>query len=718
VTSLEHRDATHALLLRQLRRIGITDLDRAPTDEQFRALLERVSCSYAAADQDRYMLERSLQISSEEMQRLYDDLQERSEGRLAKEALKLRAIVDAVGDGLCVVDATGEIVFANQLATQLIDQREDPLLGLRVLDQLQLHGHPDPRERQGTRTLLALLHSCSDLRSDDAHLHRTHDEPLAVSFALAPMLLDDEMQGAVLVFRDRTEALAQRAQLIAAHDRAEAASRAKSEFLATMSHEIRTPLNGVLGMMQLLLGTELDAQQRDFAETVVSSGNSLLTILGDILDFSKIEAGKLELESIEFDIDHAIDEVLTLFGDTARAKGLVLECEIDAATPRRLVGDPGRLRQVVMNLVANALKFTKEGMVCIRVGPDRDRDGLRISITDTGPGIPAGRLDRLFRAFSQTDASTTRRFGGTGLGLAICKSLVEAMGGAIRVDSIVDQGSTFTFSVDLPAVAVQPDSDPICAVVLPDSDLLSGTLMARLRRARVHALEARDLAHAEQLLRRTDGERLLLVGRDDDDHRRQIAAWRATPELARLRGLLTGLRGESRDCADAICHLPLPTRIGQLERHLERLWQPEPPVPDLAEQLPRDAIQLHVLVVEDNIVNQKVACRMVERLGHTVGVAANGIEAIAQLKQGAFQLVLMDCQMPEMDGYEATRRIRDDEPDDARLPILAMTANSMKGDRDACLAAGMDDYLSKPVRIQELERALQRWAFAALANRP
>ena len=709
----------HSLLRSQLLGVGVDGVDQAPTAAQFQALLKQVSKAYATADGERSRLERSLRVSGEQMQHLYDDLRERSESRIAQEAQKLRAIVDSIGDGLCVVDEQGRVEFANGLAAELIDQRDDELEGLRVLDQLQLHGAPDRRECLGNGPLLALLDTCADLRCDEAHLHRAHAAPLAISFVLTPMMRDDRLQGAVLVFRDRTEALQQRAELIAAHDRAAAASRAKSGFLATMSHEIRTPLNGVLGVMQLLLRTELDNRQREYAETVVSSGNSLLTILGDILDFSKIEAGKLELEHIEFDLDHAVDEVVTLFRDTARAKGIRLECEVDERAPRHVLGDPGRLRQVIMNLVANALKFTAEGFVRIRVAPEPSNQRLRIEVRDSGEGIPEDRLDRLFQAFSQTDASTTRRFGGTGLGLAICRSLVQAMGGTIRAESVVGDGSTFTFTVALPAVEHEAQ-EPVPAIVLPGADPEQTGLLRRLSRAGAGALEARDLDHAERLLSGLAGRRALVVGPDDEAHREVIRGWRRQDGHDDLRALLTDAPGAAHDCdcRDGICHLALPTSVGSIDRHLQQLWSADSDDPTRRAPEQQDAVSLRVLVVEDNAVNQMVACRMLEHLGHTVGVAANGIEAIAQLANGAFQLILMDCQMPEMDGYEASRRIRLDEAPDEHVPIIALTANAMKGEREQCLLAGMDDYLSKPLRMQELEAALLRWQEQALAAAP
>jgi PAS domain S-box-containing protein len=449
------------------------------------------------------------------------------------------------------------------------------------------------------------------------------------------------------VAKDITERERTRLELLQAKESADAASRAKSKFLANMSHEIRTPMNGVLGMNELLLGTPLDATQRRFAESAQRSGQALLRIINDILDFSKIEAGRLELENVEFDLRGIVGDVLEMFGATARGKGLALQSQLAPALPRTFRGDPLRLRQILTNLVGNAVKFTDQGAITIEVeladappvpgesgaaaslrtavagtGESPPRDLLRFRVRDTGIGMDAAAQARLFTAFSQADGSTTRRFGGTGLGLAICRQLAELMGGRIGVDSRVGEGSCFWFTV----------------------------LLERVAAAGAVADAAPAAAHGDT----------------------QPAAQAQRAAGAAARGASAAHAAASPACADG----PIAARV---------------------------------LLAEDNPVNQEVAVAMLEQLGCSVVRAANGRAAVTHALAERFDLVLMDCQMPEMDGFDATRMLRASGGLGAQVPIVALTANALAGDRDRCLDAGMDDYLSKPFSFEQLGAALRRW---------
>ncbi len=664
--------------------------------------------------------------------------------KIKKTDMFKRAIVDAAtGFYICTCDLGGNIISWNKGAELITGYSKKEVIGkIHFTDMLA----ENTQESNLINRVVDILFQ-GKIYEGEIDFRKKNSSFFPALFTVSKLEDDnDNLIGMLVIVQDITEKKLAQDALKAAMDKAQAANQAKSEFLANMSHEIRTPMNGVIGMTALLLDTDLDKSQRDLAVTVKNSAESLLTIINDILDFSRIEAGKLEIEYIDFDLQAMLEELVDSVAFKAAKKGLDLVAYIHPEIETQVAGDPGRIRQIIINLANNAIKFTSRGQVIIKGELDHETKEtiqVKFSISDTGIGIPEKILPMLFESFTQADSSTTRKYGGTGLGLAISKQLAELMYGNIGVKSEKGKGSTFWFTVPLKKRKANKKRNRQDSVDLTGKKILIadniqtnrdimrlqmkhwGCIIAEAHNGdeallilKEHANKKMpfDIAIFDMQMPGMNEEELLMTIRDDPVIKKII--------LVMLTSV--GLRGDAKRMKEFgfFAYLTKPmkqsqlfdclvTSLGYLDSDL-----PETQKPLITRHTIAEAHQHNkkILIVEDNLVNQKVATKLIEKMGYQTTCAVNGKEAVKAVQTLPYDIILMDCQMPVMDGFEATQAIRHLEAErkivnniNAKIPIIAMTANAMKGDRERCIEAGMDDYLSKPVKPGNLSEMIGKW---------
>jgi PAS domain S-box-containing protein len=723
------------------------------------ALVERARAERELHDSQQTVHRRTLNLEQaiSDLKQSSAQLQEARDAALSatKELHQLHRkhelVLNAVGEGIQALDLKGRIIFENPAGEKILGWEPGELIGKPAhgtMHHSKADGTPYP---EGECAILSSLVDGNPRRISDEVFWRKDGTSFQVEYLTSPVRDENhEIVGSVVVFSDITERTRAEQELHHAKDAAEAANRAKSEFLANMSHEIRTPMNGVIGMTGLLLETPLTPEQREFAEITRTSAESLLMVVNDILDFSKIEAGKLTFEILDFDLVETVETTLDLLAAAAHGKGIELACEIAPEVPARLRGDSGRLRQILTNLVGNAVKFTEKGEVVLRVNiasQTKMHATVRFEIEDTGIGISPAAQSGLFQPFSQADGSTTRRYGGTGLGLAVSKQLVAIMEGQIGVQSEPGRGSTFWFtaqlekqSADVPERYSRDLSD-LQVLVVDDNATNRQILCQQILAWNIKTASAAGGAETLTMLRAAAVEgkpydlALLDVQMPEMDGFILASAIRRDPVIAGTRLIILTSLGQSLTAGESKAigidaYVSKPVKQSRLFDCLVNVMGKTvaekvlvksavaASVPIPSEPNPQIE-KVRILLAEDNSINQRVALGQLRKLRYRADAVANGLEVLKALQLVSYDIILMDCQMPEMDGYEVTRAIRKQEqslgqscPWKSPVYIVALTANAMQGESEKCLAMGMDDYLSKPVRQAELQFALERWQIA------
>ncbi len=679
-------------------------------------------------------------------------------GRLTESEQRMRGVVETAADGILAVDDQGKVLSFNRAATKMFGVAADDIIGgpvqrvlpwpialARSTGEFSAFGSDAGGGMDAVRLRFREIEAIradgsmfpAEVATDALHLGERIVNTVIVRDVTERKQREHELAHAAAALEDKNLELAD------ARDQALEVSRVKSEFLATVSHEIRTPMNGIIGMTGLLLDSPLTQEQHEFAEVIRNSGETLLSLINDILDFSKIEANRLDLEALPFDLRQLADDTGSLFAERAHQQGIELAWIVHHDIPAGGVGDPVGVGIILTNLLSKGVMYTSQGVVIVQItrvsqGPVSDQVTIRCDVTDTGIGIDPRVARTLFEPFTQADSSTTRRFGGTGLGLAICRRLVELMGGEVSGESVPGEGSTFSFTARFGVAPASTDES------LPGNLIGRRILVVDDNRSNRRILEqhakawgmecevSEDGADVPQRLRAAAALGvpfdvlvldLMMAGMDGFEVARQV---KSDPGLATTHVVMLtafGERGHGRQALEVgvSAYLSKPIRAGQLRDCLGEViaggagFQPDAPSRPIKlitrHTLRESRPEPRILLVEDNKVNQKVALRILEKLGYRADVAGDGRAGLQALEEHAYDLVLMDCQMPVMDGFEATGHIRSREAAGVarRTPIVAMTANALQGDRERCLAAGMDDYLPKPVKPDDLGAALQRW---------